>query len=462
MNDDAKRFALEPELVVIGAGPAGLSAAATAARHGVRAVLLDDQARPGGQAFRRCATSPDPLPHFARELNAVYADPLSLGIDYRPGHAAWAFDNNALQVSSPGGSYALRPWRTIIATGASEWVLPVEGWTLPGVITAGAAQTLVKTAGVVVGHRIAVAGTGPLLLQLTAQLLAVGANVVGVFDVASTVDWTLGASHTLWYPPLALQGLRLLAELARRSVRINSARVPICIFGNGRIEGLEIGRLDRSGGVGRFEIAADAVCLSYGLTPATELAVMRGCSLAFSRELGIWEVGRDRDMCTSVRGVYTAGDGARIGGARMAILEGRTAAISACRDLERISKDNAERLNACNRRELTRLVPVRRFLAHTFRPRPELLRFLSDKAMLCRCEEVKVGEVRAALRSGCRSLHEIRTLCRVGMGPCQGRFCTMTTLRLIAQETDRGLEELGPERPRPPVRPMRVNQLCDP
>src|SRR5262249_16805148 len=176
-------------------------------------------------------------------------------------------------------------------------------------------------------------------------------------------------------------------------------------------------------------------------------------------ELGIWEVGRDRDMCTSVRGVYTAGDGARIGGARIAILEGRTAAISACRDLERISKGNAERLNASNRRQLTPLVPVRRFLAHTFRPRPELLRFLSDRAILCRCEEVKVGEVRAALRSGCRSLHEIRTLCRVGMGPCQGRFCTVTTLRLIAQETSSGLQQLGHGSPRPPVRPLRVNEM---
>lgn len=446
------------ELAIVGAGPAGLAAAAAAQGCGVRVVMLDDQPRPGGQVFRRGA-APGPLPRFAAAIADIYADPLALQIDYRPRHAAWAFDADALHICGPQGSYRLRAQRTIIATGASEWILPVPGWTLPGAITAGGAQGLLKSSGIVAGRKVAIAGTGPLLLQLAVQMLEAGAAIAGIFEAASFRQWSAGAARTLLYPPLALQGTALLAALARRGVAITFASVPARIFGDTHVTGLDVSDVGNSGR-NPTHVEADAVCMSYGLIPSTELASMRGCALRHAPETGHWEVTRDRSMRSSIADVFAVGDGADIGGARLALLEGTIAGFAVSRDLGHAPAGAAAVRERYAHRTMARLAPVRAFLRHTFRQRSELAAALSSDALLCRCEEVRVGAAREAINDGVRSLHELRVLLRIGMGPCQGRYCTRSALNLLAHETGRTLEELGPGSPRPPVRPITIDQLA--
>jgi thioredoxin reductase len=438
------------ELAVVGAGPAGLSAATVAAECGVHVVLLDDQPRPGGQVFRR-GIAPAPTPRFANLIRKVYADPTSVGVDYRPNHAVWAFDADALHVCGPTGAYRLRARRTIIASGASEWVLPIPGWTLPGVVTAGGAQALLKSSGVVVGRVVAIAGTGPLLLQLAVQLLGAGASVAGIFEAASFRQWAATMSRSLLYPALAVQGLLLLAALTRCRVSIRFGHVPSRIHGNSQVSGLDVVHVGQHSTP--IHVPADAVCLSYGLIPSTELAAMRGCELRHVPELGHWEVVRDLSMRTSFDDVFAVGDGADIGGVRIALMEGRIAGAAAARDLGYAAPERG------TRRKMKRLAVVRSFLRKTFCQRPELIAALPADTMLCRCEEVRIGSVRSAIRDGVRSLHELRVLLRVGMGPCQGRYCTTTTLRLLALESGRTLQDLGPGSPRPPVRPIKIEQI---
>lgn len=445
------------ELAVVGAGPAGMSAAIAARASGVPVVMLDDQPRPGGQVFRR-GIHPALLPRFASSLTDIYADPSALKIDYRPLHAVWAFDADALHVCGPDGNYRLRARRTIIATGASEWVLPVPGWTLPGVTTAGGAQALLKTSGVVVGHNVAIAGTGPLLLQLASQLLAAGASIAGIFETASFRQWTATITRTLLYPPLALQGATLLATLVRRGTIMKFGYAPARIQGETQVSGLDVVRLGRHPKT-PVHVEADAVCLSNGLTPSTELAAMRGCELRHVPQLGHWEVVRDHSMRTTDPDVFAVGDGATIGGARYAVLEGAVAGFAAARDLGRAPQGDAAGRERSVQQKVKRLLAVRVFLRQTFRLRSELIATLPQDTLLCRCEEVRVGAIRHAIRDGVRSLHELRILLRVGMGPCQGRYCTMSALRLLAQETGRTLQELGAGSPRPPIRPITIGQI---
>jgi NAD(P)H-nitrite reductase large subunit len=206
-------------------------------------------------------------------------------------------------------------------------------------------------------------------------------------------------------------------------------------------------------------VEADAVCLSNGLIPSTELAAMRGCELRYVPTLGHWEIKRDSAMRTTKTDIFAVGDGADIGGARFAILEGAIAGFAAARDLGHPPQGLAAARELRALRKIARLTAVRAFLRKTFRARPELIAALPPETLLCRCEEVRIDAIRSAIREGVRSLHELRILLRVGMGPCQGRYCTTSALRLLAQETGRTLQELGPGRPRPPIRPIRIEQI---
>jgi hypothetical protein len=165
-------------------------------------------------------------------------------------------------------------------------------------------------------------------------------------------------------------------------------------------------------------------------------------------------------MRTTVESVFAAGDGAGIGGARLAVIEGALAAHAACADLGYQRTDALANELQWRKRAHAQLEAVRTFLAETFRWRPERMAKLPDETILCRCEEVKLGAVRDVIKEGVRSLHEVRVLCRVGMGPCQGRYCTTSALRWLSKETGRTLEELGSDSPRPPIRPLSADQFA--
>jgi D-hydroxyproline dehydrogenase subunit alpha len=250
----------------------------------------------------------------------------------------------------------------------------------------------------------------------------------------------------------------LLAALMRSGITMKFGYVPARIHGDKQVSGLDIVRLG-SGPGKSIHVEADAVCLSHGLVPSTELAAVRGCELRHVPGPGHWEVIRDRSMRTTETEVFAVGDGANIGGARYALLEGAVAGFAAARDLGRPPQGIAAARERSVLRQVKRLAGVRAFLRRTFRWRSELIATLPADTLLCRCEEVRVGTIRSAIREGVRSLHELRILLRVGMGPCQGRYCTTSALRLLAQESGRTLQELGPGSPRPPIHPLTIGQI---
>jgi thioredoxin reductase/bacterioferritin-associated ferredoxin len=456
-----------PDVIVVGAGPGGMMAALTAASAGLEVLLVDENPAPGGQIFRRPATDAGeraPLPDYASPLSALWHGGSVSGVTLRTGITAWAIDDtNRVYIAGADGSEVLEGSAVVVAGGTYEWVPPVTGWTLPGVVTAGGAQALLKGHRVVPGRRVLLAGSGPLILQVAVQLLNAGVTVAAVLDVMPRLDRWRAGLQVLGCPAIAGEGIALLARLRQARVPLLCGWMPKRILGDDEVTGIVAAPLDSRGrfrGTGERRWDVDAVCLSYGLVPSVELVALRGCTLDYDAALGGWIPRRDGTMQTTVPGIHAVGDGAGVLGARAAVAEGRIAAAAIARRLGCLADDQAAAIIAPARRALKRLRPVRRYLGQVFRPRAELVDLIDDRAVVCRCEDVAKVAITAAITDGAHSLHEIKSACRVGMGPCQGRVCMPTISRMLARMTGRTLAEIGHPRPRPPVKPLGVDQLA--
>ena len=449
------------DLAIVGAGPAGLAAAATAAARGVDVVLLDDQPTPGGQIYRAVTAERSAN---GRILGADYARGASLvqefqasGAQHVPQAAIWNISPELeLGVSTPAGAALVRARRVILATGAQERPFPIPGWTLPGVMTVGAAQILLKSAGLVGEGKVVLAGTGPLLLLLAAQYLRAGAQIAALLDTTPRANWSAALPHlpaflASSYPR---RGWSLLRAV-KRQVPVIARVSELEAVGSGRLREVAYRRDD--GPVQRMP--ADLLLLHQGVVPSLNLASAIGCrhvwddpQLCLRPELDPWGA-------SSVEGVAIAGDGAGIAGAEAAEHRGRLAALDAAMRLGRI--DRAERDHAG--------VPVRAVLANALRGRGFLdalyrpakgFRVPADATIVCRCEEVTARQIRDAVAQGCRGPNQLKAFLRCGMGPCQGRLCGLTVSELIADATGRGPAEIGYYRLRPPVRPISLAELA--
>jgi NADPH-dependent 2,4-dienoyl-CoA reductase/sulfur reductase-like enzyme len=351
----------------------------------------------------------------------------------------------------------------IVATGAYERGVPIPGWTLPGVMTTGAAQTLWRSYRRLAGRRILVAGNGPLNLQVAAELAAGGAEIMAVVELAPVPALrSVGALAGMLRasPHLVLEGLAYRWRLQR-------AGVPV-LYGSAvtRIEperdGLRI-HVARSGAnSAEHEYSVDAVCLGYGFQPSNELLRALGCEHNYDpdRDQLITRLSAEEAGSTSVPTVFALGDCTGLGGARMALAQGTLAGLAAASELGySIAGDlAAERIGA--QQALGR---HRNFQAALWKlygaPRPGLGLATAD-TILCRCEEVSVGQIEAALGEGSPSIGELKRTTRAGMGACQGRYCGPILAAMMAERLGRLPEEELRFAPRAPVKPVDVADLA--
>ena len=436
-------------VVIVGAGPAGITAARTLLDHGVTPVLVDESLRGGGQIYRRQPAnfqrSPKQLYGFeAGKATALHRtlDELAMLIDYRPETLVWNAENGRLDMLNNGHAESIDYTQIIVATGATDRILPVQGWTLPGVYSLGAAQIALKYQGCAIGERVAFCGSGPLLYLVAYQYVKAGAKVVAVLDSAPFSAQCRALPALLGQPATLAKGLYYRGWLTAHGIPVHQGATLSHIDGEQRVTGIH---WDKQ------QIACDAVAFAHALRSETQLADLLGCEFAWSELNRAWLPERDAAGRSSVAGVYLAGDGAGIMGADAAQMAGERAALALLTDTG-IAID--QRRGPALEQQLAGIQRFRHGLETAF-PFPEKWAASApDELILCRCEEVSVGEVRAVVDEGHWEINRVKAHCRVGMGRCQGRMCGLAAAEIIAERSGREIENIGRLRGQAPIKPL--------
>jgi NADPH-dependent 2,4-dienoyl-CoA reductase/sulfur reductase-like enzyme len=432
--------AVQPDLLIVGAGPAGLGAAVEASTHGLSVMLLDENAGPGGRIWQaleaRGADDADEAAALAliRQFRAC-------SVDVHWNATVWAIEPDG-QVfwSDADGAHSTLARNILLATGTIERPLPIPGWTLPGVMTVGAAQIALKTAGLLPDARSWLAGQGPLLLLYAAQVLEAGGRIAGVIDLSYGFAPLRALKHvSLAALPEIRRGLAWRRRLSQAGVRWIAAS-------NIRAEGRTALRAVSFRTTRGWQTQdADLLLLHDGVIPSVQMSRAVGCVHTWSDAQHCWQPVVDRSGRTSVPGILIAGDGASVGGAAAAVLSGRIATLG-------LIGGDASALRA----ERARCLAARPLLDSLFVPRPVRL---DDETLVCRCEEVTAGALRGAARSGCLGMNQLKAYTRCGMGPCQGRMCAPVAIEVLAEARGVPVSAVEPLRTRFPTKPVSVGAL---
>ncbi len=453
------------DLVIIGAGSAGMSAAIAARDCGLRVAVFDEQPRPGGQIYRNVTAAP-----------AKVAD--LLGADYRHGgDLARRFSESGAQVyhdtvvwdiardltvtaEHKGRSFQVRGAQLLAATGAMERPSPVPGWTLPGVLNAGAAQIALKTAAQIPDGRVVLVGGGPLLLLVACQLLQAGAQVAAVVETSPSSNLGRAMAHVpgaLLSPSLLVKGLRMLWQLKRAGVPMYRQVTHLKLEGGEMNE--RVRAVSFTAGGNSHRLQADVVLLHHGVVPGTQVSRLMGVDHAWSDAQLAWQPRIDSWGQTSLTGFRLAGDGAAIAGALAAEASGAIAAIGAAAAIGKLDEARARQKARPWRAALSRQLRIRPFLDALYRP-PEWLADCADDTVICRCEEVTAGKVREMARLGCEGPNQTKFFSRCGMGPCQGRMCGITVTQVLAKALGRTPGQVGAYRIRAPLKLIPLASLA--
>ena len=453
---NASDLAPSYDLAVIGGGPAGLAAASLAARAGVSTVLFDENPGVGGQIYRGITSTPvTDRAILGDDFWAgaeLAADAKASGALIVNGATVWSLDpQRIVGVSMGGKARMIEARRVIIASGSQERPFPISGWTLPGVMTAGGAQTALKAQGLLPDGRTVIAGTGPLLWLLAAQILRAGGKIEAILDTTPRGNWLRALPHLpdFMLSPYFAKGLGLLREVRARAPVVRADRIEA--VGTDRLSEVVFGQGDRE-----RRIAADLLLLHQGVVPNVNLAIAAGIRHAWNERQLCFQPMLDQDFGSSVPGIAVAGDGAGIAGGTAAVERGRIAAIAAVRALKpEATVPDPQTVRQCLQREEM----GRAFLDWLNRP-AERFRQPEGDTIVCRCEEVTAKQVRDMAAMGCEGPNQMKAFLRCGMGPCQGRLCGLTVTELIAKQRATTPAEVGYYRLRPPVKPITLAELA--
>ncbi|AWV04428.1 FAD/NAD(P)-binding oxidoreductase [Burkholderia sp. JP2-270] len=450
---------VEPRVIVVGAGPAGVRCAQTLVEAGVRPLVIDEGRRDGGQIYRR---QPDT---FSRPYDKLYGteaarakdlhdtfERLRASLDYAPDTLAWNMSDGALYTAHDGVSVR-RPYDALVlCPGATDRLMPVKGWQYAGTYSLGASQIALKAQACAIGANVVFMGSGPLLYLVANQYVQAGAKVAAVLDTSPAANRLRALPKLLARPDVLAKGIALTRALKRAGVRIEHGIEPLEIHGD-PAQGVSAVSF-RSAGGAVARIACDAVALGYHLRAETQLADLAGCAFRFDGDTRQWLPQLDDMGRSSVAGVYLAGDGARVLGADGAEAAGRLAALALLTDLGRPVD---ARVVVALQRERTKMDRFRAGLAQAFPWPAQQAATLSDDTILCRCEGVSVGELRRVIRDeGACDANRAKAFSRVGMGRCQGRYCGHAGAEVIAAAAGVPLEAVGRLRGQAPVKPLPV------
>lgn len=471
------------DLLIVGAGPAGMAAAIRARSLGLTTMVVDEQPAPGGQIWRdierASADGVSGLFGAAYREGAQWVNRFrSSGTTYEPETRVWQIERGApvtvsdVAVADGTSSHGdmwqvfmsraqqarlVRARCVLIATGAQERPTPFPGWTLPGVMPIGAAQILLKTSRQVPEHPVWIAGSGPLPLLYMTQLLQAGGKIAGWLDTTPQGGWTRSLPHlstaaSAWRD--IMKGVSWHMDLLRGRFPVLRSVRDVRALGDNRLRQI---RFHTPKG-GHQTVEAHALLIHEGVVPSIHMTQALGCRHHWNAAQFCLVPELDQWGESSQPGIFVAGDGAGIAGANAACVRGELAAIGVAAQLRRLTEEVAQRQAKPLHKQLRSHLSIRPLLDAVYRPRQEVFE-PADETVVCRCEELSAAEIRASARIGQPGPNQVKSYTRAGMGPCQGRQCAYTVGNLIAATQCRPVSEVGFFRIRPPLKPITLAEI---
>ncbi len=451
------------DVIVIGAGPAGLAASACLAEMGLNVLTLDEQSRIGGQIYRNMEASPR---HRRDLLGEDYTEGLDIarrfrrsGAAYENGATVWQVEpDGTLCYSRQGKSAQIKANYIIVATGAMERPMPIPGWNLSGVMGAGAANNLFKEAGLNPSGRVVLAGSGPLLLLEASLLAKKGVRVAALLEstpvippapAISAAPKALRRTDFLW------KGVAMLRDIKKAGIPHHKGVTHIRAIGRDRLEAVEAKHAGKL-----LRLDADLLLLHFGVIPNTHIFSQIGCKMVWKADQRYWHPQCDEWGHTNCERIFAAGDGAVVAGAWAAQYKGELAALEVAQCLGIIPAYERDALAEPLKKALKHDHWPRPLVDAIYAPRPEQITF-DDNTVICRCENVTVGDLRKVVHEGVRELNELKVVTRSGMGPCQGRMCGPALAEVIAAELDRSPDQAGRLNIRPPLKPVPLLEIAE-
>ncbi len=456
------------DVVIVGMGPAGMAAAVELADLDLKVAVVDENSLPGGQIYRQ------------HSGDFKLSDPSFMGDKYKKGIKLvdkfrsvkdkitlynntyiWGFfGDRTLTLLQDDQMLLMEFDRLLISEGAMERTIPFPGWTLPGIITLGGLQKFVLHERLLPGKRFLLAGCSPLLLPVAANLIEAGAEVVGICDASSSNKHMKLMTKMIGQKGLAKEVFSYLFPVIKKSVPIMRSSLVSAASGGGKLERVSVVKLDKegrplAGSEKSYEV--DVLGISYGFLPSTRLSRLIGCKQEYDPVRAAWSPQTDDYMRSSVDGVYVAGDSGGIGGADMAEIEGRIAAAHLAGELGRMPAGDVKDKVGQHQKAKGRIAKYISVLNDVFAIRPAFYDNMADDTIVCRCEQVTLGQIKTGIELGYRNINEIKRM-RASMGLCQGRGCEAAVSHIL---TSSGIpiEEVGYLGLRPPLTPLPVSLL---
>ncbi|WP_285028573.1 FAD-dependent oxidoreductase [Plantibacter sp. ME-Dv--P-122b] len=464
------------DLLVVGGGPAGMAAAASAAELGLDVVLIDERPTLGGQVYKQ--PGPGMSVTDAGEMGKQYRAGRALIDEVEASRATVLLRTAVVDLEPDGDGWLamaqtdrspvapVRARRVVVAAGANDRPVVFPGWTLPGVMTAGGLQTLAKTQSYVPGERIVFAGSGPVALAFPAQLAGYGANIVSALEAGPAPgpgDLARIAAVAPGNSGLLLDAARYQAALLRHRIPLRYRRMVIRAEGDGRVERVVHARVDddwRPVPGTEETVEADVLCVGYGFAPSTELLRLLGCGFDVDEDLGGAVVRRDDWGRTDAPGVYAVGDGAGVEGSAVAVDEGRLAAFAAALDAGRISERTASDGAMPLRRRIGRRRALTKATQRMYGVGSGIYGLAAPDTVVCRCEGVTAAQLTEAVAQA-PDVSAAKGATRAGMGPCQGRMCGRHIAAMVAAQRGVATDQVEVATPRMPVRPTAIGAIAD-
>ncbi|MZI92017.1 NAD(P)-binding protein [Vibrio sp. CAIM 722] len=447
-------------VVILGSGPAGMSAAKALVAQGIHPTVIDENGKSGGQIYRQ---QPDNFTRTKKQLYGFDAKEAEQTLDewqaiqphvtYLPHHLVWNAAGNTLYLfDQQRPKYKELHWDSlIIANGATDRILPFSGWTLPGIYTLGAAQIALKNQGCVIGSEIVLAGNGPLLYLLAWQYLKAGANLKAILDYSGFMDQCKATTKLLHAPKVVYKGVYFLTELKRAGVKIvYNARLDSA-NGDKKVTGIHWHKEGES--KASHYIECDSIAFGYGLRSETQIPDLLGCEFYYHEQYRDWLPKLDNQQ-TTVPGLYLAGDGSGIAGVYAAKLSGEKAANQI---LSSLNLPVSEHASSAIDKRLGHYTTFSYGLTKAFPFPTTWAANVSDDTVICRCENVTAGDIRATVHNkGAEEMNQLKAHCRSGMGRCQGRVCSTAIHELLAYETNKPIDAVGRIRSQSPLKPIPI------